>query len=74
MHFRSVRLPDEPVSGRFPAVDDQHGSAIRTSVWHVPPELVFQGLIHWVASHGDETRRTGGVIGKYQSFGGWEIT
>ena len=24
-------------------------------------ELVFQGLIHWVAGHGDRTRRSGGV-------------
>ena len=39
MHFRSVRLPDEPASGRFLTADGQQGSAIRPSVWHVPPAL-----------------------------------
>ena len=32
-------------------------------------KLIFEGLIHWVVGHGDKTRRSGGVIGNYQSFG-----
>ena len=39
MHFRSVRFPDEPASGRFLAADGQHGPVIRPSVCHVPPTL-----------------------------------
>ena len=39
MHFRSVRFPDEPAGSRFPDADGQHDSAIRPSVWHVPPTL-----------------------------------
>ena len=39
MHFRSVRLQDEPTGGRFLAVDGQHGSAIRPYVGHVPLSL-----------------------------------
>ena len=39
MHFRSVRPPDEPVSGHFPIIDGQHGSTIQPSVWFVPPAL-----------------------------------
>ena len=37
-------------------------------------ELVFQGLIHWVACHGNKTRLSRGVIGNNQSYEGWEIT
>ena len=37
-------------------------------------ELVFQGLIHWVAGDGDKTRWSGGAFENYKSFGGWEIT
>ena len=39
MHFRSVRLPDEPASGHFLTANGQHGYAIRPSVWLVPPAL-----------------------------------
>ena len=37
-------------------------------------ELVFPGLIHWIAGHDDRIRRSGGLIENYQTFGGWEIT
>ena len=39
MHFRFVRLPDEPIGGRFPAANGQHDSATRSSVWLVPLAL-----------------------------------
>ena len=39
MHFRSVCLSDEPVGGRFPAIDGQHDSAIWPSVWLIPTAL-----------------------------------
>ena len=39
MHFRSVRLPDEPVGSCFPIADGQHDSTIRPFVWLVPPAL-----------------------------------
>ena len=39
MHFRFVRLLEEPPGGYFLAIDGQHGSAIRPSVWLVPPPL-----------------------------------
>ena len=39
MHFRPVRLPDEPTGGRFLTIDGQHGSATRPSVWPAPPAL-----------------------------------
>ena len=37
MHFLSVRPPSESTCDRFLATDGQHGSAVRPSVWHVPP-------------------------------------
>ena len=36
-HFRLVHPLDESAGGRFPAVDGQHGSTVRPSVWPVPP-------------------------------------
>ena len=36
MHFRSVRLPNEPAGSRFLTTDGQHGFSIRPSVWLVP--------------------------------------
>ena len=37
-------------------------------------KLVFQGFIRWIAGHDDRIQRSDGLIGNYQSFGGWEIT
>ena len=37
MHFRSVRPLGESTGGHFPAADGQHGSAVRPSVWPIPP-------------------------------------
>ena len=37
MHFRSIRSLGESAGDRFPAADYQHGSAVRPSVWPVPP-------------------------------------
>ena len=31
-------------------------------------ELVFEGLIRWVAGHDERIRLSGGLIGNYQSF------
>ena len=39
MHFRSVRLPNEPIGGRFPTADGRHNSATQPSVWPAPPAL-----------------------------------
>ena len=36
MPFRSVHPLSESAGGRFHAANDQHGSAVRLSVWHVP--------------------------------------
>ena len=33
-------------------------------------ELIFTGLIGWAAGHDDKIRRSGGLIGNYQSFEG----
>ena len=35
-------------------------------------ELIFEGLIRWIAGHDDKIRRLSGLIGNYQSFGGIE--
>ena len=39
MHCRSVRRLGESVGSCFPAADGQHGSAVRPSIWPVPPTL-----------------------------------
>ena len=36
LHFRPVHPLGESVGDRFLAVNGQHGSAVRPSVWHVP--------------------------------------
>ena len=37
IHSRPVHPLGESVGGRFPTADDQHGFAVRSSVWPVPP-------------------------------------
>ena len=37
-------------------------------------ELVFRGLVRWIASHGDEFRLSDGMFGNNQSFGDREVT
>ena len=37
-------------------------------------ELIFEGLIRWIAGHDDKIRLSDGLIRNYQRFGGWEIT
>ena len=39
MHFRFVRLPDDPAGGRFPTADGWPDSTTQPSVWPVPPTL-----------------------------------
>ena len=39
MHFRSVRLPDDPAGGHFLTADGRHDSATQPFVWPVPPTL-----------------------------------
>ena len=37
MDFRSVHPLGESPSGRFPAANGQHDSAVPPFIWHVPP-------------------------------------
>ena len=57
VHFLPVHPQGEYAGGHFPATDDQHGSAIRPSVWPVP----LASPPYPEASGGTDLRGTGSL-------------
>ena len=64
MGFWPCWSPRGSVSARSPVVSGSHAHVIRPSVWPAPlasppspnagGKLIFDGLVRWVARHGDK--------------------
>ena len=77
MGFWPCWSPSGSVSFRSLVVSGSHAHVIRPSVWVAPlalhlltpaEKLIFDGLVRWVARHGDKLRRFGVMNKNYQSL------